>query len=63
MKLKMVEEKQVKITWKQFKELVENAGVRDDEEIDSIDVAWGEAKDFKITHDEDFGWQITLQRI
>lgn len=59
----MQEKKQEKITWKQFKNLVENAGVKDDEEIDSIDVAWGDEKDFEIKYDDDFGWQITLQRV
>lgn len=52
-----------KISWKEFKDLVENAGVKNDDEIDSIDVAWGDAHDFEITYDADFGWQITLQKI
>jgi hypothetical protein len=52
-----------KISWKEFKDLVEKAGVKNNDEIDSIDVAWGDARDFEITYDADFGWQITLQRI
>jgi len=54
--------KQNKITWSQFKILAEQAGIKDDDEIDSIDVAWGDIEDFEINQDDDFGWQIRLQR-
>jgi len=54
--------KQNKITWSQFKILAEQAGIKEDDEIDSIDVAWGDIEDFEINQDDDFGWQITLQR-
>ncbi len=54
--------KRNKITWNQFKLLAEQAGVKDDDEIDSIDVAWGNTEDFEIKCDDDFGWQISLHR-
>lgn len=50
-----------KLTWKEIKELVEAAGVKDDDEIDSIDISWGELQDFQCYKDEDFGWQIKLE--
>jgi len=63
MENRMLETSQNKITWKQFKEQVEKAGVKNDDEIDSIDVAWGDVRDFEIKYDADFGWQITLQKV
>ncbi|NOX43011.1 MAG: hypothetical protein GXP19_04660 [Gammaproteobacteria bacterium] len=58
----MNDSRQDKITWKQFKLLAEKAGVKDNDEIDSIDIAWGNTEDFEINFDDDFGWQIFLQR-
>jgi hypothetical protein len=52
-----------KLTWKQFKELCEQKGVRDDDELDSIDISWGDVEYFECRKDEDFGWQITLRAI
>ncbi|MDH5547130.1 MAG: hypothetical protein OEZ43_16200 [Gammaproteobacteria bacterium] len=49
-----------KITWGELKALAENAGVRDEDEIDLIDIAWGRIEDCQCTKDEDFGWQIRL---
>ena len=52
-----------KLTWKQFKELCEQQGVRDEDELDIIDISWGSVDYFEAKKDEDFGWQITLRGI
>ena len=49
-----------KVTWGDFKKLIEEAGVKDCDEIDRIDVSWGNIKELKIIHDDDFGWQVFL---
>lgn len=49
-----------KITWGAFKQLVENQGVLDNDEIDLIDISWGKADKLKVRLDEDFGWKISL---
>ena len=49
-----------KLTWKQFKELLENAGVQDADEIDDIDLSWGDLNDFECYKDEVFGWKVRL---
>ena len=53
-------EKSGKVTWGDFKKLIEEAGVKDCDEIDRIDVSWGNIKELKIIHDDDFGWQVFL---
>ena len=52
-----------KLTWKEFKELCEHKGVKDSDELDIIDISWGDVKYFECKKDEDFGWQITLRGI
>jgi len=52
-----------KLTWKQFKELCEQQGVCDNDELDIIDISWGSVDYFEAKKDEDFGWQITLRGI
>ncbi len=52
-----------KLTWKQFKELCEQQGIKDDDELDIIDISWGSLEYFNARKDEDFGWQITLRAI
>ena len=49
-----------KLTWKEFIDLVEAAGVTGDDEIDSIDITWEARERFTCFKDEDFGWQIKL---
>jgi len=49
-----------KLTWGEIKRLLEEAGVRDEDEIDRIDISWGSAEDLECVHDEDFGWRIVL---
>lgn len=49
-----------KLTWKQFKELLENAGIQDTDEIDDIDLSWGDLNDFECYKDEVFGWKVRL---
>ena len=49
-----------RITWQELKDMCENAGVRDNDLIDFVDVAWGEAQLLKCQKDVDFGWQIKL---
>lgn len=50
-----------KLTWKDFVELCQKAGIRDQDEIDTIDISWGDATYFECTWDDDFGWQISLR--
>jgi hypothetical protein len=52
-----------KLTWKQFKELCEQQGIKDDDELDTIDISWGDLEYFEAKRDEDFGWQITLRGV
>jgi hypothetical protein len=49
-----------KLTWKEVKELVEAAGVQDDDEIDDIDISWGDVAEFECIKDEVFGWKVRL---
>ena len=49
-----------KLTWREIKDLIEKSGVNDADEIDEIDISWGNAKNFKCEKDEDFGWKIHL---
>ncbi len=60
--LEIVEQAQEarKITWGEFKEYCYRAGVRDSDEIDCIDVSWGDIEELQCRKDVDFGWQITL---
>lgn len=51
---------QRKLTWGEIKKLVESAGVQDNDEVDQIDISWGNLDDFECHLDEDFGWQIRL---
>ena len=51
---------QRKLTWKDFKVLVEASGVKENDEIDRIDISWGDLKDFECRHDDIFGWRIIL---
>ena len=57
---KPAREGQEKLTWKELKQLIEAAGVQDDDEIDSVDISWGDADQFEARKDDDFGWQIRL---
>jgi len=52
-----------KLTWKQFKELCEKKGIQDNDELDIIDISWGDIEFFECKKDEDFGWQITLRAV
>jgi hypothetical protein len=56
-------QKTTKLTWKKFKELCEQQGIQDNDELDIIDVSWGSVEYFEAQKDEDFGWQITLRGI
>jgi len=50
-----------KLTWKQFVDLCDKAGIKEQDEIDSIDISWGEPEYFECHQDEITGWQITLR--
>jgi len=50
----------LKITWKDLKLACEEAGVKDDDTLDAVHIAWGSVKHLKCKKDEDFGWQIIL---
>jgi len=50
-----------KITWGELKKLVETYGVVDNDEIDLIDVSWGNPDKLKVKLDDDFGWKISLR--
>lgn len=50
-----------KLTWKQIREFVESSGVKDNDEIDCIELSWTTADQLKLIKDEDFGWKI-IQR-
>ncbi len=47
-----------KFTWQQVRQLIEQAGVQDHDEIDCIEISWGTTDQVKLNKDEDFGWQI-----
>lgn len=47
-----------KITWGELRQLMQQAGVQDDDEIDCIEISWGTADQLNFVRDEDFGWQI-----
>lgn len=47
-----------KMTWREVREVIENAGVKDEDEIDCIEISWGTAEQLTLSKDEDFGWQI-----
>ena len=49
-----------KMTWSELKRLIEEAGVKDNDEIDKIDISWGSSEHFECRKDEDFGWRIIL---
>ena len=46
------------MTWREVREVIENAGVKDEDEIDCIEISWGTAEQLTLSKDEDFGWQI-----
>lgn len=50
-----------KLTWKEFLDLCREAGIREDDEIDFIDISWGDSGYFECQWDDDFGWQISLR--
>ena len=47
-----------KFTWSEIRNMIEAAGVKDDDEIDCIEISWGTADQVKLKKDNDFGWQI-----
>jgi len=49
-----------KLTWGQLKNLLESAGIHNDDEIDTIAISWGQIEEMEIKQDEIFGWQIYL---
>lgn len=49
-----------KLTWQEIKELIEQAGVKNEDEIDRIDISWGSIEELMCNKDDDFGWQIRL---
>ncbi len=49
-----------KLTWKKFIEMVEASGIKDDDEIDSIDIMWGGEELFNCEKNEDDSWKIAL---
>ncbi len=49
-----------KLTWGQLKNLLESAGILNDDEIDTISISWGKIEEMEIKKDEIFGWQIYL---
>ncbi len=55
---KATDKRTSKFTWQQVRQLIEQAGVQDDDEIDCIEISWGTSDQVKLNKDEDFGWQI-----
>lgn len=55
---KLALKRSTKFTWKEVRQLIEEAGVQDDDEIDCIEISWGTVDEVKLNKDEDFGWQI-----
>ena len=49
-----------KITWQELKSACEQAGIKDDDELDTVFIAWGEIKALTCKKDADFGWQVIL---
>jgi len=49
-----------KLTWQEVKSLIEMAGVKNNDEIDRIDISWGKLEEFICSKDDDFGWRIQL---
>lgn len=49
-----------KITWGALLAAAKAAGIKPNDPIDSIDIAWGDIKGLRCVKDEDFGWQIVL---
>ena len=49
-----------KITWQQLKDICEKAGVKDDDQLDTVYITWGEVDALECVRDDDFGWQIIL---
>lgn len=49
-----------KLTWRDIKGLIESAGVQDEDEIDDIDISWGNIDEFECRKDEVFGWKVRL---
>lgn len=49
-----------KITWGALLAAARAAGIKQDDPIDSIDIAWGDANGLRCIRDDDFGWQISL---
>lgn len=47
-----------KFTWAEVRNMIESAGVKDDDEIDCIEISWGTTEQVKLKKDNDFGWQI-----
>lgn len=47
-----------KMTWREIRDVIERAGVKDNDEIDCIEISWGRPDQLSLTKDEDFGWQI-----
>ena len=53
---------QLKITWNDLKILCESNGVQDEDTLDFVHIGWGSREDLKCKRDEDFGWQIVLEK-
>ena len=49
-----------KITWGELKRIIEKSGIKDSDEIDRLDIAWGNIEDINVSYDDDYGWQIYL---
>jgi len=59
----MIQKEQIngpKITWQQLKEVCEQAGIQDADQLDTVHITWGKVDALKCTRDDDFGWQIIL---
>jgi hypothetical protein len=60
MKQQSISRGEQKLTWKEIKDLIEAAGVKDNDEIDDIDISWGDVAELEIEKDEVFGWKVRL---
>ena len=49
-----------KLTWAELRDALVKQGIRDDDEIDRIDVSWGRLEELECKKDQDFGWQVFL---
>jgi len=56
----MIGHAQKKLTWGQLKDLLESAGILNEDEIDTISISWGKIEEMEIKKDDIFGWQIYL---